>query len=132
MAMALAAGLFAAPALEARPRQPSTWRGPNPVERAMADLDRAWRNARFIDNHERQHFERAIGELMRFEERWREGRFDKGRLDKAIDNIKHLVESRRVHPADRRILAGDLANLRAFRANRGYAGGYGGYWGPRG
>lgn len=124
MALALLAGMAAAPALEARDRRPVVWRGPTPVERSMMDLQRAARNARYVDRHERRHFDRAMSELARFQDRWRQGRFDKGRLDKAIDNIKHLVNSRRLHPGDRRMLAADLASLRDFRARGGYPAAY--------
>lgn len=125
LGLALLAGLLIVPALEAQDRGRMARRGASPVDRAMADLNRAARNARFVDGHERKHFDRAMQELGRFEDRWRDGRFDKGRLDKGIENIQHLVNSDRLHPSDRRMLARDLSELREFRARGGYdRGGY--------
>ncbi|HWQ52766.1 MAG TPA: hypothetical protein VN442_03720 [Bryobacteraceae bacterium] len=126
LGIVLLAGLLFGPALEAQDRGRMARRGWSPVDRAMSDLNRAARNGRYLDGHEREHFDRAMQELGRFEDRWRDGRFDKGRLDKGIENIQHLVNSDRLHPADRRMLARDLAELRDFRARGGYdPGGYG-------
>jgi hypothetical protein len=132
-AMALLAGLLFTPALEARDRRTAAWRGPTPVDRAMADLNRAARNARWAGDQERKHFNRAMNELAGFQHRWREGRFDKGRLNKGIESIQRLVNSRQLHLADRRALSGSLFALRDFRASGGqYAGARGGYGPPPG
>ena len=95
----------------------------SPVDRALYDLSRIDRNA-YVDHHEREHFRHAQEDLVRFQERWSQGRFDRGRLDRAIDNIQHLVQSWQLRGRGRDVLANDLAALREFRANqRGY--GYG-------
>lgn len=122
--VALAGWLLFGSGLEARDRRPGpSSRGATPVDRALVNLDRAARNARWIDSHERKHFERATRELLRFRQRWHEGRFDKGRLDEAIENIEDLAQARQLHPMDRRMLASDLYALREFRARAGaYAG----------
>jgi hypothetical protein len=93
----------------------------------MTDLDRA-RSYRRIDGHERRHFEQARRDLERFQANWYNGRWDNGRLDSAIGNIDHLVNSDQLSPRDREMLSRDLYALRDFRANRGYnRRGYGGY-----
>lgn len=91
------------------------------VDRTLQDLRRATWNGR-LDGHERGHVNRAVKELERFQDRWRDGRFDTGRLDKAIDSLRHLANADRLHPRDRAILAHDLGALRDFRESRGYGG----------
>lgn len=104
------------------------WRRPSasPVQRVVADLDRIQGRSR-VDKHERDHFNKARQELYRFEERWRDGRFDSGRLDKAMDNIEHLARSRQIHPRDRSVLAQDLRTLGQLRSGRGSFGRNGPY-----
>ncbi|MFN0169527.1 MAG: hypothetical protein ACKV22_24155 [Bryobacteraceae bacterium] len=89
------------------------------VNQAMRDL-RMISSRSFVDRHEAKHLQRAMDELSRFEYRAREGVFDRGRLDRAIDNIEHLANARQLHPRDRERLREDLFNLRRFRD-----GGYG-------
>jgi hypothetical protein len=98
--------------------------GSGVIERTMSDLDRAARSAQ-LDNHERNHFSRAMQQLSQFRDRWSRGEFNRGNLDKAIEDVQHLVNADRVHPRDRDLLARDLTALRDFRANRGAV--YGGY-----
>ncbi len=95
------------------------------VERVRYDLSDAARANAYVDNHERKHFQTAQQALDRFEQRWAQGRFDNGALDKAISNIEHLANSNQVSRRDRSMLARDLSALRDFRANGG-AGGYSG------
>jgi hypothetical protein len=95
------------------------WRGSgSPVQRVLSDLDRIQARSR-VDNHERNHFNEARKDLYRFEERWRDGRFDSGRLNKAMDNIEHLARSRQIHPRDRSVLGQDLRILGQLRSGRG-------------
>ena len=91
------------------------------VGRALADLDRAG-SLRFADHHERRHWEDARKDLIRFQENRSRGRFDRGRLDGAIEHLSHLANARQLHPRDREMLARDLYDLRAYRDR-------GGYWG---
>jgi hypothetical protein len=93
-------------------------RNGSPVDRALYDLSRVDRNA-YVDHHEREHFRHAQEDLARFQERWSQGRFDRGRLDRAIDNMQHLVQARQLHDRDRDVLASDLEALRYFRAGQG-------------
>ena len=98
----------------------------SPVDRALSDLSRFDRNA-YVDHHERDHFRHAQDDLARFQERWSQGRFDRGRLDRAIEHMQHLVNARQLRGRDRDVLANDLADLRNFRASsgRGYDRNYG-------
>jgi len=100
----------------------------SPVDRALYDLSRIDGNV-YVDHHERDHFRHAQEELARFQDRWSQGRFEKGRLDRAIENIQHLVNSRQLRGRDRDLLASDLADLRNFRARQGW--GYDRYYGDR-
>src|SRR5262245_20002056 len=59
-------------------------RAGSPVDQALYDLSRVGRNA-YVDHHERDHFRHAQEDLGRFQERWSQGRFDRGRLDRAIE-----------------------------------------------
>ena len=88
------------------------------IDRVMTDLNRAAESAR-LDGHERKHFDEVAGNLQEFAARWARGKFDTGKLDKAIHNLEHLAEADRVRGRDRDMLARDLADLRQFRASRG-------------
>ena len=88
------------------------------IGRIMSDLDRAASNGR-LDGHERKHFDEAARKLQDFDDRWAQGRFDTGKLDGAIDNLKHLADADRVNRRDRQMLARDVEELRQFRASRG-------------
>ena len=87
----------------------------DPVSRAIRDLEGIGSRG-FVDRHEQKHFRRALEELYRFQYRAREGRFDRGRLDRAIENINHLAGADQLHPRARQILRGDLWELRRFRS----------------
>ena len=84
----------------------------------MSDLSQAAERAR-LDGHERKHFDDVAGNLQEFEARWARGKFDTGKLDKAIHNLEHLAEADRVRGRDRDMLARDVEDLRQFRASRG-------------
>jgi hypothetical protein len=100
-------------------------RGNEPVRRALFDLDRL-RSIRYADGHERKHIDNARRDLLRFEESWSRGKFDRDRLDGAIGNLDHLANSGQVHPREREVLYQDVRALREFRAYRGNVG-YRGY-----
>ena len=93
------------------------------IDRVLRDIDSPQPDA-YVDRHDWHHFEDARKDLLRFQERWARGDFDKGRLSGAISNIHHLVESRYIDPRERQILDRDLWDLRSFRDHRGYDRGY--------
>ena len=87
------------------------------VDRVMSDLDQAVRRAR-LDGHELNHFNEVARNLQEFQSRWERGKFDTGKLDKAIHNLEHLADADRVRGRDRDMLSRDLYDLRQLRANR--------------
>lgn len=89
------------------------------VNRVIEDLRRA-RSYDYVDHHERKHFEHAERELVKFQDRYYSGRFDRHHLDEAINDLHHLVNARQVNPRDRDLLARDLDMLRDFRARGSY------------
>ena len=101
----------------------------NIVGRVLRELDVAARGSHsYVDGHERKHFERAMDELRRFEDRWQRGQWDNGRLDHAIEALSHLADARQLDPRTRRLMAEDANLLRQFRASRrGYNSGPYGY-----
>jgi hypothetical protein len=83
----------------------------------MSDLDQAVRHAH-LDGHELGHFNEVARSLQEFQSKWARGKFDSGKLDKAIHNLEHLAEADRVRGRDREMLSRDLYDLRQFRASR--------------
>ena len=95
--------------------------GRNPeslIGRVLEDVNIAASNAR-LDRHENKHFEEVVRKLQEFEGRWAQGRFDSGKLDKAIESLEHLANADRVSGRDRDMLGRDMEDLRQFRASRG-------------
>jgi len=88
------------------------------IGRVMSDLSQAASRA-YLDGHERKHFDEVAGNLQDFQARWSRGKFDTGKLDKAIHNLEHLAQADRVRGRDRDTLGRDLYDLRQFRATRG-------------
>lgn len=90
------------------------YRGGDPVDSAMRGLRQAASMSRY-DGHERKHFDNAMRDLSRFQDRRRSGRFDRGALDSAISNMSDLARADQLHPRARDIIARDLSDLRNFR-----------------
>lgn len=86
-------------------------RGGNPVTAAMRDLDSIFRRAR-VDNHEASHFRRALRELAEFDRKAARGRFDRGNLNRALDNMADLARAHQLHPRDRQVIARRMGDLR--------------------
>jgi hypothetical protein len=99
------------------------YRNGDPVNRAIQNLQRAASMNRY-DKHERNHFDKALKELRKFQDRSRSGRFDGGALDKAISNMSDLARARQLHPRDRDLIVRDISELRQVRASGG------GYYDP--
>jgi hypothetical protein len=103
-------------------------RSGSPVDTVIRDLDRVNSRSRFVDSHDRKHLDKAREELFKFQDRWTSGKFDTGKLDKAVENLEHLMRADQIHPRDRQLLAEDMRMLRDFRSGRGsYRGGPYGY-----
>lgn len=92
------------------------------VDRVLAQLDNS--QSYLQNGHDHKYLDRARNDLYRFRENWYRGRFDKGRLDGAIDNIHKVVDSRWLNPRERASLSRSMWDLRELRAR-------GGDWGDR-
>jgi hypothetical protein len=84
------------------------------INRTINDLRRASRFGR--GGREAERYDNAIRHLADFERGLNRDRFDRGRLDEAIDDLKHVVENNNLSPRERSILSEDLRELRQFRA----------------
>lgn len=89
-------------------------RGGNPVRAAMRDLESIFRRSR-VDNHEADHFRRALRELAEFDQRAARGRFDRGSLNSALNNMADLAQAHQLHPRDRQVIARRMNDLRYLR-----------------
>lgn len=72
-----------------------------------------------LKGRERERIENALRHLSEFDSAFQRGKFDKDKLDKAIDDVKNLADNNAMSPEDRRLLHEDLDRLREFRAHRG-------------
>jgi len=86
----------------------------NPVPAAMRDLEMIFRRAR-VDNHEANHFRRALQELNDFNRNAARGRFDRGSLNSALNNMADLARADQLHPRDRQIIRARMDDLRRLR-----------------
>lgn len=86
----------------------------NPVTSAMRDLEMIFRRAR-VDSHEANHFRRALSELDDFNRHAARGRFDRGSLNSALDNMGDLARADQLHPRDRQIIRARMDDLRRMR-----------------
>lgn len=93
--------------------------GGNPVMAAMRDLESIFRRAR-VDHHEANHFRRALQELDEFDRRAARGRFDRGSLDTALDNMADLAQADQLHPRDRHVIGRHIQSLRYVRERSRY------------
>jgi hypothetical protein len=89
-------------------------RNADPVGLTLRDVQHVWSRSR-VDGHERDHFRKVVDSLQRFQEESSRGRFDRGRLDRAIDNLEDLAQADQIHPQGRQLLRQRLYDLRSFR-----------------
>jgi len=87
------------------------------VDRVQSDLKQASHTDRSGKNMER--YENAQKHLSEFDRELAKGKFDKDKLDDAINDVKNVVEHNTLTPGDRDALTRDLEDLRAMRARRG-------------
>lgn len=95
------------------------YRSVNPVTAAMRDLEMVFRRSR-VDNHEANHFRRALHELDDFDRNARRGRFDYGSLESAMDNMADLARAHQLHPRDRQLIGRRLQELHYLRGRAGW------------
>ena len=86
----------------------------DPIGLALRDVQNVWSRSR-VDGHERDHFRKAIDSLQRFQNDAARGRFDRGQLDRAIDNLGDLAQADQIHPQGRQLLRQRLYDLRSLR-----------------
>jgi hypothetical protein len=87
------------------------------VDRVQADLQRA---AEFTRNNakETERYHNVQHHLSEFDRELRRGKFDQGKLDAAIDDLKNVVKNNTLESRDRDALASDLSDLRTLRDTR--------------
>src|ERR1700736_1701868 len=84
------------------------------VAKVQADLQRA---ADFTRNNEkeRERYHNVQKNLSEFDRELRKGKFEKGKLDDAIEDLKNVVKENTLESHDRDELARDLSDLRTLR-----------------
>jgi hypothetical protein len=87
------------------------------VDHTQADLRMA-EEQQHQKEDQRERYQHAQGHLSTFDRHLMRGKFDKGELDKAIDNIKEILDKNVLTPASRDALVNDLAGLREARDHR--------------
>lgn len=88
------------------------------VSRVQNDLRRA-EHFTPPNGKERERYFNAQHHLSQFDRALARGRFDKDKLDEAIDDVKNVVENNTLSPRDRDMLSADLRDLRELRRTRG-------------
>lgn len=84
------------------------------VDRVHADLNdgyRVWK----MHGGDRDRLNGAEKELREFAQQWREGKFDKGKLDHAIASVQHVLDNNHLAGRERDALWSDVEQLRAMR-----------------
>lgn len=85
------------------------------VARVQSDLQRAAQSPT-VRGKDRERYDNALRHLSQFDRDLTRGKFDKGKLDTAIDNVKRVVQNNTLVVEDRDALREDLARLRGLRA----------------
>ncbi len=88
------------------------------IDSIQSDLSQIGRRAAW-DGWARRRFSDSIEHLERFQRSAARGKFDRGRLDKAIDNLNRLLTAPELRPRDRQRIADHRDQLRAFRSRNG-------------
>lgn len=87
-----------------------------PVDATIQDLQRIASNNTY-SRKENERYDNAMRHLSQFEERLREGRFDKDKLDEAIGDVQHVLDNNPMHGRAREVLTRDVWELRRLRAH---------------
>lgn len=87
------------------------------IARVQDDLQRA---ADFTRNNEkeRERYHNVQHRLSEFDRELSAGKFDKDKLDDAINDLKNVVKNNTLESRDRDALAADLSDLRTMRDTR--------------
>jgi hypothetical protein len=84
------------------------------VNRTMDDLRRLERRDAFA-GEERERYDHSLRALAEVDRSLADGRFDRGRLDEAIEHVDHVTRSRVLDPSERDHVLEDLRDLRRVR-----------------
>ena len=88
----------------------------SPADRTIEDLRRI--SARETFSHgEHERYEHAIEHLSQFAGKLYGGRFDAGKLDRGIDDLRNVLQRNRMDPRARDVLSADLNELFRYRSN---------------
>jgi hypothetical protein len=88
------------------------------VQRTQDDLQRV----RINKDNDKKQFERvenARRHLSDFDRNLSRNKFDKGRLDEAIEDVQNILDHNTLEPRDRDLLKSDVTELRRVRELRG-------------
>jgi hypothetical protein len=107
-------GYFGAPAAAQ-----TRYEGRELIQRVQDDLQRV-RAQGARSQKELERIDNARKHLSDVDRNLAKGKFDKDRVNEAIDDVKNVVENNTLEPADRDALSSDLADLRVFRDRRGH------------
>jgi len=88
------------------------------VSRVQEDLRRAAHFTRGKQK-EQERYENAQRHLSQFDRALSKGKFDKEKLDAAIDDLNNVVEHNTLESSDRDALTQDLRDLRELRKTHG-------------
>src|SRR5260370_11072505 len=84
------------------------------VAKVQTDLERAADFTR-SNEKERSRYQSVQRKLSEFDRELKKGKFEKGKLDEAIDELKEVVKSNTLESHDRESLSADLTALRILR-----------------
>jgi hypothetical protein len=87
------------------------------VQRVQEDLQKV-RDLGARNEKNRERIDNALKHLSDFDRNLVKNKFDKDRLNEAIDDLKNVVENNSLQARDRDILTADLGELRAMRETR--------------
>ena len=90
----------------------------NVVQRTEEDLHQV-RKEGARNEKERERIDNARKHLSDFDRNLSNNKFDKGRLDSAIDDVKNVLEHDTLEARDRDAITADLSDLRRIRELRG-------------
>lgn len=90
-----------------------------PVTDVQRDLERLQRQ-RDLSDRDRRKAASGLHNIERFMVNWREGRWDKDRLDGLIEDLDDLARSDRLRARERATFARNRDEMRAFRARGDY------------
>jgi hypothetical protein len=94
------------------------------IQRVQEDMRRSADFARQTpaihkDRKQIERWDNAQRKMSDFDRNLSKGKYDKGELDGAINDLKNVVDHNTLSSEDRDTLNRDLGDLRQFRANRG-------------